>query len=107
MASGMVSEQVGLWIDPTRAVIVFAQSLTAHLVESRRLSAARFYDHVIHALGAPGPVLIMGPDDTKSELSERLALSSRLKGWVVTLEQSWCTRDREILAELTGRLQPE
>ena len=103
----MVSEQVGLWIDPTRAVIVFAQSLTAHLVESRRLSAARFYDHVIHALGAPGPVLIMGPDDTKSELCDRLALSSRLKGWVVTLEQSWCTRDREILAELAGRLQPE
>ena len=32
---GMASARVGLWIDHTRAVIVFAKSLTAHLVESR------------------------------------------------------------------------
>ena len=102
----MVS-QVGLWIDPTRAVIVFAKHLTAHVVESRYLSPARFYEDVIHALGAPGPVLIMGPGDTKAELCDRLELLSRRRGWVVSVEPSGCTRDRDILAELTGRLQPE
>jgi hypothetical protein len=102
----MVS-QVGLWIDPTRAVIVFAKSLTAHVVESRFLSPARFYEHVIRALGAPGPVLITGPGDTKAELCEQLELTSRLKGWVVSIEPSFCTRDRDILVELADRLQPE
>lgn len=107
MSKGMVSQQVGLWIDPTRAVIVFAESLTARLVESRLLSPSRYYDNVINALGAPGPVLIMGPGDTKAELCDRLELSSRRRGWVVSVEPSGCTRDRDILAELTGRLQAE
>ena len=71
--TAMFSAQVGLWIDPTRALIVFAKSLTAHVVESRLLSSTRFYDNVIHALGTPGPLLVCWRDrDILVELAERL-----------------------------------
>ena len=100
-------QHVGLWIDPNRALIVFAKSLTAHLVEASRQPPARYYDNVIHALGAPGPVLIMGPGDTKTELCERLEVTTRRNGWVVSIEPSAHTRDRDIVAELDERLQPE
>ena len=103
----MFSAQVGLWIDPTRALIVFAKSLTAHVVESRLLSSTRFYDNVIHALGAPGPLLVVGPGATKGELFERLAETAVRPGWVVLLEQSRCWRDRDILVELAERLRGE
>ena len=103
----MLSAQVGLWIDPTRALIVFAKSLTAHVVESRLLSTTRFYDDVIHALGTPGPLLVVGPGDTKAELCQRLAQTAERTGWVVSLEQSGSWRDRDILVELAGRLHGE
>jgi hypothetical protein len=103
----MVSAQVGLWIDPTRALVVFAKSLTAHLIESRLLGPTLFFDNVIHTLGAPGPVLITGPGGTKAELSEHLELTARREGWVVSVEPSAATRDRDILAELANRLRPE
>jgi hypothetical protein len=103
----MIFTQVGLWIDSNRALIVFPNSLTARVVESRSPSPAQFYDDVIRALGTPGAVLIMGPGDTKSRLSERLAATARRAGWVVSLEPSACTRDRDIVAELADRLQPE
>jgi len=102
----MASAQVGLWIDPTRAVIVFAKSLTAHLVESRH-SPHRYYENVINALGAPGPVLIIGPGDTKTELQERIEHRTRRSGWVVEIEPSSCTSDRAILAELAERLHAD
>ena len=102
----MTSAQVGLWIDPTRAVIVFAKSMTAHLVESRLHSAAGYYDNVINVLGTPKPVLIMGPGDAKNELQERLEQGSRWRGWEVRIEPSSCTSNRAILAELAERLQP-
>jgi len=103
----MTSAQVGLWIDPTRAVIVFAKSMTAHLVESRLQTAVRYYDNVINVLGSPKPVLIMGPGDTKNELQERMEQSSHWRGWNVRIEPSSSTRNREILAELAERLQPD
>ena len=81
MVRGMASTQVGLWIDNTRAVIVFAKSLTAHLVESRLQPAIRYYDNVINVLGTPGSALIMGPGDTKNELQERMEQASRWRGW--------------------------
>jgi len=102
----MATAQVGLWIDTSRAVIVFAKSLTAHLVESRD-STPRYYDAVITALGTPGPVLIMGPGDTKTELQERLERTAHRAGWVVELEPSRSTSNRDILTELTERLHPE
>ena len=86
---------------------MFAKSLTAHVVESRLLSSGRFYDNVIHALGAPGPLVVVGPGDTKAELCERLAETAERPGWVVSLEQSHCWRDRDILAELSERLHGE
>jgi hypothetical protein len=98
---------VGLWIDQSRAVIVFAKTLTAHLVESRQNSSLRFYDNVITALGSPGPVLITGPGETKTELQERMEHTSRRNGWVVEIKPSTCTSNREILAELAERLQPQ
>jgi hypothetical protein len=106
MIDCMPSASVGLWIDQSRAVIVFAKTLTAHLVESRH-SPTRFYDTVITALGAPGPVLITGPGETKTELQERMEhSSSRRSSWVVEVKPSACTSNREILAELAERLQP-
>lgn|SRR6186713_2821121 len=107
MVRGMASTQVGLWIDNTRAVIVFAKSLTAHLVESRLQPAIRYYDNVINVLGTPGSVLIMGPGDTKNELQERMEQASRWRGWDVRIEPSASTSNRAILAELAERLQPE
>jgi len=107
MNEGMASVQVGLWIDATRAVIVFAKSLTAHLVESRLIAPGRYYDNVINALGTPGPVLIMGPGDTKNELQERMEQASRWREWDVRIEPSSSTSNRAILAELAERLQPQ
>jgi hypothetical protein len=98
---------VGLWIDQSRAVIVFAKSLTAHLVESRPYNPTRFYDNVITALGAPGPVLITGPGETKTELQEHMEHTARRNSWVVEIKPSSCTSNREILAELAERLQPQ
>ena len=98
---------VGLWIDHTRAVIVFAEE--PHRA-SRRVEAqpaVRYYDNVITALGSPGPVLIIGPGDTKTELQERIEQASRWRGWVVRIEPSACTSNRDILAELAERLQPQ
>ena len=103
----MTSAQVGLWIDPTRALIVFAKSMTAHLVESRLQTAVRFYDTVINVLGTPQPVLIMGPGDTKNELHERMEQASRWREWDVRIEPSSSTSNRAILAELAERLQPQ
>ena len=102
----MPSAQVGLWIDPRRALIVFAKSLTAHLVESRS-SPHRYYDNVINALGTPGPVLITGPGDTKTELQERIEHTARRAGWVIEIRPSASTRDRDILVELAERLHAE
>jgi len=99
----MTSPQVALWIDPTRAVIVFAKSLTAHLVESRH-SPHRYYENVITALGSPGPVLIIGPGPAKTELQEHIAHRAR---WVVEIEPSTCTSNHDILAELAERLRAE
>lgn len=100
----MQSAQVGLWIDPQRAVIVFAKSLTAHLVEAQRYSPLRYYDTVITALGTPGPLLIIGPGDAKTEIQERIEHDGRRSGWVVEVEPSTATSNRDILAELAERL---
>ena len=103
----MASARVGLLIDHTRAVIVFAKSLTAHLVESKLHSPTRYYDNVINALGSPGHLLIMGPGDTKAELQERIEHTARRSGWVVAIEPSTSTNNRDILAELAERLHAQ
>ena len=103
----MTSAQVGLWIDANRAVIVFAKSMTAHLVESRLHSSIHYYDNVINVLGTPKPVLIMGPGDAKNELQERMEQGSRWRDWDVQIAPSSSTSNRDILAELAERLQPQ
>jgi hypothetical protein len=104
ITGGMRSAEVGLWIDSSRAVIVFAKSLTAHLVEAQRYGPRRYYDTVITALGTQGPVLIIGPGDAKTEIQERIEHGGRPSGWVVAVEPSTSTSNRDILAELSERL---
>jgi hypothetical protein len=104
----MSLETVGLWIDHSRAVILFPGSLTAHLVESRSQDPGRYYDHVIEVLGAPRPLLIMGPGRAKDELRERMArvVTRRREAgeWVVEVEAADAMTTPEIVATLSSRL---
>jgi hypothetical protein len=104
----MAISTVGLWIDQSRAVIVFPRSLTAHLVESGPKAPSRYYDEVIAVLGPPGPVVIMGPGTAKDELRQRMAHAQRrreLREWVVEVEPTESMSTNEIVAALSTRLQ--
>jgi hypothetical protein len=98
---------VGLWIDQSRAVVLFPHSLRAHLIQSASLSRTHYYDNVIQALGPPGSLLIMGPCAAKTELKERLAQASKRSGWVVEVEPTPPMSDRDVLATLSGRLDTD
>ena len=104
----MSLETVGLWIDHSRAVILFPGSLTAHLVEPGSQDPGRYYDDVIEVLGAPRPLLIMGPGRAKDELRERMAriMTRRREAreWVVEVETAESMTTPQIVATLSNRL---
>jgi hypothetical protein len=100
---GVMSHQVGIWIDHKKAVIVSASAgeITAKTVESeagphphysgpqegggekkfeerRDRHLDQYYDAVIGQLGQPDALLLFGPGEAKLQLKERLGRSKML-----------------------------
>lgn len=120
-----MTNQVGIWIDRSKAVIVSATAdrvITRtvqsdigghphyagaqdgggeHKYEERfslRLNA--FFDTVVSALGDPDAVLIFGPGDTKHQFKARLARGQTVPTSVVDVEAADKLTDRQIVARV-------
>lgn len=116
---------VGIWIDHTKAVIVFASAadVTTEVVKSDAeghprysggLSAGgekkyeerhgeqleRYYDDVIRRIAEPDRVLIFGPGEAKTELKERLGHVKPHAAHAVQLETTDKLTDLQIVAKV-------
>lgn len=120
-----MGQDVGVWIDHKRAVIV---SLVAGEATSRTLESDvrahphfagsqegggekkyeerfnqqldRYYDDVIAQIGKPDALLLFGPGEAKQQLKERLSHSKAFLGSAVTLESADKMTDPQIVAKV-------
>lgn len=119
-----MSQDVGVWIDHKRAVIV---SIAAGQVTTRTLESDvgghprysgfqsggekkyeerhnqdldRYYDDVIGQLGKPDALLLFGPGEAKLQLKERLGHSRELPESVVAVESTDKLTDPQIVAKV-------
>jgi stalled ribosome rescue protein Dom34 len=120
-----MSNDVGVWIDHKKAVIV---SIAAGHVTTRTLESDvgphphysgsqdgggekkyeerhdqdldRYYDDVIGQLGQPDAVLLFGPGEAKRQLKERLGRSHVSSESVVAVESTDKLTDSQIVAKV-------
>jgi hypothetical protein len=118
-----MSDQVGIWIDREKAVIV---TISAGHVSTKTLSSEvgphthyagsqegggekkyeerhnqnldRYYDDVISQLGEPEAVLLFGPGEAKMQLKHRLGRSHVLSKMIVAVEGADKLTDPQIVA---------
>jgi hypothetical protein len=120
-----MDQNVGIWIDHKRAVIVraSAEGSTIETVESEvgahphfggqqdgggekkyeerhGQNLDRYYDVVIDQLGVPGRLLIFGPGEAKGELQRRLRRSKVHAGCAVDVETTDRLSDQQIAARV-------
>ncbi len=116
---------IGIWIDHTKAVIVFASAadVTTEVVKSEaeghpRYSGGpsaggekkyearhgdqleRYYDDVIRRIAEPDRLLIFGPGEAKIELKERLSRTRSQAAPAVQLETTDKLTDLQIVAKV-------
>jgi len=120
-----MNSNVGIWIDHSKAVIVFAsenrvtaKTLASEVDPHARFSSAdgggekryeerhgqqldRYYDEVISQLGQPEALLIFGPGEAKLQLEERLRGSKALSDRIVGIEATDKLTDPQIVAKVT------
>ena len=121
---GVMSHQVGIWIDHERAVIV---TISASDVSTRTLVSDvgphthyagsqeggekkyeerhsrdldRYYDDVISQLGEPDALLLFGPGEAKLQLKHRLGRSHVLSERIVSVEGADKLTDPQIVAKV-------
>ena len=120
-----MSQDVGVWIDHKRAVIV---SIAAGQVTTRTQESVvgshphysgsqegggekkyeerhnqdldRYYDDVIGQLGTPDAVLLFGPGEAKLQLKARLARSKMSSESIVAVESTDKLTDPQIVAKV-------
>ena len=122
---GVMSHEVGIWIDHRKAIIVTISGghvRTKTLVsdvgphthyagsqegggekkyeERHSQSLDRYYDDVISRLGEPEAVLLFGPGEAKLELKHRLGRSKVLSEGVVAVESADKLTDPQIVAKV-------
>jgi hypothetical protein len=120
-----MSQNVGVWIDHSRAVIASAAAdqVTTKTLKSdvqghphyagqqdgggekkyeerHRAHLDRYYDEVIDQIGAPDGLLILGPGEARLELKERLSRSKALIALPVTVEAADKLTDAQIVAKV-------
>jgi stalled ribosome rescue protein Dom34 len=119
-----MGQDVGVWIDHKKAVIVSvaAGQVTSTTVESNteahpRYSGSqeggekkyeerhnqdldRYYDDVIGQLGKPDAILLFGPGEAKLQLKERLARSKVSSESIVAVESTDKLTDPQIVAKV-------
>jgi hypothetical protein len=119
-----MSQDVGVWIDHKKAVIVFisAGQVTTRTLESDvgahpRYSGVqaggekkyeehhnqdldRYYDDVIGQLGKPDTLLLFGPGEAKLQLKERLGRSKGSSESIVAVESTDKLTDPQIVAKV-------
>jgi stalled ribosome rescue protein Dom34 len=115
--------EVGLWIDHSKAVIVFVAgkdeeiklissniekhhrqsgvSMPADDVRQRELTGHlnSYYDEVVSCIGDAEAILILGPGEAKGELIKRLE-KDNLSGRIVGIETSDKMTDPQIVAQV-------
>lgn len=124
-----MNQNVGIWIDHKRAVIV---STSAGHVTTKALDSDvgahprysgqqdgggekkyeqrhgqqldRYYDDVISQLGLPDALLIFGPGEARLELKERLSRSEVLSECTVDIESADKLTDPQIVAKVKEHL---
>jgi stalled ribosome rescue protein Dom34 len=122
---GVMSHEVGIWIDHKKAVIV---TLSAGRVSTTTLASDvgphthyagsqegggekkyeerhsqdldRYYDDVIRALGEPDALLLFGPGEAKRQLKNRLGRSNVLSESIVAVESADMLTDPQIVAKV-------
>jgi hypothetical protein len=127
-----MNDNVGIWIDHKRAVIVSASAgrVTTEIVESDvgahpRYSGQqdgggertyeerhgqhldRYYDEVISRLGQPDALLIFGPGEAKLELNERLSRSTAPSERTIDIETTDRLTDPQIVAKVKEHFRIE
>ena len=120
-----MNDNVGIWIDHKRAVIVSASTgrVTTEIVESDvgahpRYSGQhdgggekkyeerhgqhldQYYDEVIRHLTAPDRLLILGPGEAKLELKERLGRAKAYAERTIDIETTDKMTDPQIVAKV-------
>jgi hypothetical protein len=120
-----MDQNVGIWIDHKRAVIVRASTgaVTTETVESNvgahphfagqqegggekkyeerhGQHLDRYYDAVVGQLAGPERLLIFGPGEAKAELEQRFRRSKAHAGCVVNVETADKLTDAEIVARV-------
>jgi hypothetical protein len=120
-----MKNNVGIWIDHKKAVIVFASAdrVTTKTLESEvdahgRFSSYegggekhseqrhedhldRYYDEVISQLGQPEALLIFGPGEAKLQFEVRLRGSKALSDTIIGIETTDKLTDPQIVAKVT------
>jgi hypothetical protein len=127
-----MNDNVGIWIDHKRAVIVSASAgrVTTEIVESdvgahprysgqqdgggertyeerRGQHLDRYYDEVISRLGQPDALLIFGPGEAKLELNERLSRSTAPSERTIDIETTDRLTDPQIVAKVKEHFRIE
>ena len=119
-----MNDNVGIWIDHKRAVIVFAapggtttKTLHSEVEAHPRFSGEQaggeknyeerhgqqldqYYDTVIDQLAEPDRVLIFGPGEAKLELKHRLGRSKAHAGRRIDIETTDKLTDPQIVAKV-------
>jgi hypothetical protein len=120
-----MSQDVGVWIDHKKAVIVsiaagdvttrtLASDVEAHPHYSGSLERGgekkyevrhdqyldRYYDQVIGQLGKPDALLLFGPGEAKLQLKERLGRSAVSSDRIVAVESTDRLTDPQIVAKV-------
>jgi stalled ribosome rescue protein Dom34 len=119
----LMKKTVGLWIDHSKAVIVFVegqeeeiklisaqdekqhrQSGVADDIRQRELTGHLnvYYDEVISCIRDAESILIFGPGEAKGELKKRLE-KDNLGGRVVGIEPADKMTDPQIVAKVRGQ----
>jgi hypothetical protein len=122
---GVMSHEVGIWIDHKRAIIV---TIAAGHVSTKTLVSDvgphphysgsqesggekkyeerhsqdldRYYDDVIGELGKPDAVLLFGPGEAKLQLKARFGRSKVLSESIVAIESTDKLTDPQIVAKV-------
>jgi hypothetical protein len=120
-----MNDNVGIWIDHERAIIVFAsegristKTLESDVGAHPRYSGQQdgggekkyearhgqrldeYYDEVIGQLGQPDALLIFGPGEAKLELKERLSRSKTLSERIVGVATADKLTDPQVVAKV-------
>ena len=122
---GVMSHEVGIWIDHRKAVIVTisgghvrTKTLVSDVGPHTRYAGSqegggekkyeerhsqdldRYYDEVISQLGEPDALLLFGPSEAKLQLKDRLGRSNVLSDRVVAVESADKLTDPQIVAKV-------